>query len=156
MKLVAHRGASGFCPENTIPSFQKAVEMGAKMIELDVQMTKDGEIIVFHDFTVERTSNGNGFIKDLTLEYLKTLDAGKWFNKDFTGTRISTLKEVFEIIPSTIIVNVELKKLGIDERNMTNAVYQIVKDAKRLDLVIFSSFDHQLLLDQNKNQSLDF
>jgi glycerophosphoryl diester phosphodiesterase len=147
MKLIAHRGASGYCPENTIPSFKKAVKMGAEMIELDVQMTKDGEIVVFHDFTVERTSDGKGFIKDLTLEYLKTLDAGKWFNKDFSGTKISTLKEVFEIIPSTIIVNVELKKLGIDQRNMTNSVYQVVKDANRQDSVIYSSFDHHLLLE---------
>ena len=145
MKIIAHRGASGYCPENTLPSFEKAIQMGAEAIELDVQLTRDNEVVVFHDYTLERTTNGKGMIMTSDLQYLKSLDAGSWYGKQFENTRISTLKEVLERIPETVTVNIELKKLGIDERPFADIVYGIVKDMNRLDSVIFSSFNHYLL-----------
>jgi len=146
MELIAHRGASGYCPENTIPAFKRAVEMGATTIELDVQMTKDGELIVMHDFVLDRTAGGEGLIMDSTMDYISTLDAGIWYDKKFKGTHIPTLKEVLEVIPASIRIDIEIKKLAIDSRHFEEKVFNLVKDMNRLDNVYFSSFDHQLLL----------
>ncbi|MBD5071934.1 glycerophosphodiester phosphodiesterase, partial [Xanthomonas citri pv. citri] len=79
MYIIAHRGASGYAPENTIAAFDLAVKMNADMIELDVQLTKDRQIVVIHDDRVDRTTNGSGFVKDFTLEELQKLDAGSWY-----------------------------------------------------------------------------
>ena len=79
--VIAHRGASGYAPENTMPAFEKALEMGAEGIELDVHLTKDGEIVVIHDHTIDRTSNGTGMVGQFTLEEIKQLDFGSWFDE---------------------------------------------------------------------------
>lgn len=83
MYIIAHRGASGYAPENTIAAFDLAVKMNADMIELDVQLTKDRQIVVIHDDRVDRTTNGSGFVKDFTLEELQKLDAGSWYGPLF-------------------------------------------------------------------------
>ncbi|ASJ08776.1 glycerophosphodiester phosphodiesterase [Thermococcus siculi] len=100
--VLGHRGYSAKYPENTILAFKKAIEAGADGVELDVWLTKDGEVVVIHDETVDRTSNGNGKVKEMTLEELKSLDFGK-------GEKIPTLEEVFEALPEDAIINVELK-----------------------------------------------
>ena len=94
--IIAHRGASGHAPENTMLAFHTAVELGATFIETDIHMTRDGEFVAIHDSTVERTTNGRGAIKDLSLAELRQLDAGKWYERDFMGQKIPTLDEILE------------------------------------------------------------
>ncbi|MFZ0879437.1 MAG: glycerophosphodiester phosphodiesterase family protein, partial [Candidatus Acidiferrales bacterium] len=92
--IIAHRGASGHAPENTMAAFRQAVEMGATFIETDLHMTRDARFVAIHDASVERTSNGRGAVRDLTLAELKQMDAGLWFDRQFSGERIPTLEEI--------------------------------------------------------------
>lgn len=107
---IGHRGAAGYCPENTFSSFKKALELGADYLELDIQMTKDGELVVIHDSTVNRTTNGKGRVKDLTLREIQSLDAGSWFHSNFAGEKIPSLSEVFDEFAGKIGFLLELKK----------------------------------------------
>jgi glycerophosphoryl diester phosphodiesterase len=108
-KVVAHRGASGYAPENTLEAFRLALEMNAAYIELDVHMSRDHRIIVIHDSRVDRTTNGRGRVADLTAAELSTLDAGSWFNRrypgrvraEFAGAKIPLLQEVVDMIKGT-------------------------------------------------------
>ena len=106
---IAHRGASGYAPENTRAAFALAIEMGADMIETDVQLTRDGEMMLFHDATVERTSNGLGPVGDYTLAELQALDLGSWFDPRFAGERVMTLGEFIEEFVPRIPVVLEIK-----------------------------------------------
>lgn len=138
----AHRGASGYCPENTLPAFQKAFEMGADGIELDVQMTKDGGLVVCHDETIDRTSNGSGRIKDKTLAELKALDFSCG-QKAFTGVTIPTMREVFELLaPTDMIINIELKTGIVFYPGMTEKLLELTSECDFSDRVIYSSFNH--------------
>ncbi|WP_240703127.1 glycerophosphodiester phosphodiesterase [Cohnella luojiensis] len=102
--IVAHRGASGYAPENTLDSYRIGVRMQADYIEIDLRLTKDGELIAMHDETVDRTTNGTGLIKNMTLTEIKALDAGSWFNdknqaygsEEYVNEKVPTLKEIFE------------------------------------------------------------
>jgi len=106
--VVAHRGFSGKYPENTILSFQKAVELGADFIELDVHETKDGELIVMHDDKVDRTTDGKGYIRDLEYKEISGFDAGRW--KGFENVGVPSLDEVFRILEGKIKLFIEVKK----------------------------------------------
>ncbi len=141
-KVWAHRGASGYAPENTLDAFRKAVEMGADGIELDVQMTKDGELVVIHDETINRVSNGKGWVKDYTYEELKKFN----FNKthlEYTKEEIPTLEQVYLLIkPTNLTINVEIKTgivfyPGIEER-----VLELTERLGMKERVIYSSFNH--------------
>lgn len=107
--LCAHRGAMATHPENTLPAFRAAISAGAHMIEFDVQLTKDNELVVMHDATVDRTTNGTGLVTELTFEEIRKLDAGSWKASDFAGERVPTMREVLEIMPVNIWLNVHLK-----------------------------------------------
>ena len=98
----AHRGDVAAAPENTIPAFVSAVKKGAGMIEFDVQLSKDGHLVIMHDTSVDRTTNGKGRVSDLTFQELRALDAGGWFDPSFTNTQIPTLEEALNSIPTTI------------------------------------------------------
>ena len=141
-KVWAHRGASGYAPENTLDAFWKAVEMGADGIELDVQMTKDGELVVIHDETIDRVSNGKGWVKDYTYEELKKFN----FNKthlEYIKEEIPTLEQVYLLIkPTNLTINVEIKTgivfyPGIEER-----VLELTERLGMKERVIYSSFNH--------------
>jgi len=93
--IIAHRGASGHAPENTIAAFKRAVELGARFIETDLHLTRDARFVAIHDEMLDRTTNGHGKVRDWTLAELKQLDAGMWFDRQFMGERIPTLEEVF-------------------------------------------------------------
>ena len=142
--VIAHRGASAYYPENTIPSFEAAMAMGADMVELDVQLTADKEVVVFHDEKLSRCTNGKGRIADHTLASLKKLDAGNWFERKFRNERIPTLADVLDVCKNRMAVNIEIKTEavsrmisgGIEERCM-----QIVEQAGMKKHVVFSSFD---------------
>jgi len=108
--LAAHRGDRKNAPENTMPAFEKALNLGADMIETDVRMTKDGELILMHDRNTVRTTGHDGFTNEMSLEEIKTLDAGKLFSKAYTNTRVPTVQEFIELIKDTdMLVNWELK-----------------------------------------------
>jgi glycerophosphoryl diester phosphodiesterase len=96
MLVIAHRGASGYAPEHTFPSWDLALELGADYLEQDLQMTSDGELVVMHDPTLERTTSGAGAVIEHTIARIKQLDAGSWFDTKFAGARVPTLREVFE------------------------------------------------------------
>lgn len=107
----AHRGNVSDFPENTLPAIQSAVDMGAGQIEFDVHRTQDGRLVIMHDHTVDRTTNGSGAVPDLTFKEIRALDAGSWFDASFAGTQVPTLEEVLQIIPSTIWCNVHLRNM---------------------------------------------
>jgi glycerophosphoryl diester phosphodiesterase len=108
--VVAHRGASGHAPENTFAAFERAVQLGATFIETDLQLTRDGRFVAIHDSTVERTTNGSGAVHDFTLEELRRVDAGLWFDREFMGERVPTLEEILEFSrKSDVVFYLELK-----------------------------------------------
>ena len=110
MKNFAHRGFSGKYPENTMLAFQKAFETGADGIELDVQLTKDGEVVIIHDETVDRTTDGTGYVRDYPLEVLQKLDASYLYKKEVGFWPIPTLREYCEwVCEKDLVTNIELK-----------------------------------------------
>src|SRR4051812_8087205 len=135
--IIAHRGASGTAPENTLAAFRRAADLGAPMIELDVQLTADGEVVVIHDFTLDRTTDGVGSVRHRSLAQIRRLDAGAWFAPAFRGERVPTLAEVLQNFPHA--VNVELKSYGDD--GLEPRALAVVERAGALDRVVFSSFD---------------
>ena len=113
-RVIAHRGLSGLCPENTMAAFGAAIGIGAHEIELDIWGSKDRQLMVCHDPTVDRTSNGTGHINKLTYEYISQLDAGSWFDPKWAGLSFCTLEEVFKVYGGDIIMNIHLKEAGAD------------------------------------------
>src|SRR5512139_1857475 len=107
--IFAHRGASAHAPENTLAAFELALAQQADAIELDVKLSADGRVIVIHDSTVDRTTDGHGKVKDMSLADLKALDAGSFFSSEFAGEKIPTLDEVFEAVGRRTFINIELK-----------------------------------------------
>ena len=140
-RVIAHRGASGTCPENTLAAFRRAEALGADMIELDVQLSRDGEVVVLHDLTLDRTTDGSGPARVRTLAELRALDAGGWWGEAFRGERIPTLAEVLAAV--RLGVNVELKPCGDD--GLEARALAVVEAAGALDRVVFSSFDARAL-----------
>lgn len=141
--VYAHRGASGYAPENTMAAFKMAVELGSDGIECDVQMTKDGQLVICHDETLERTTDGKGFLKDLSYAELRRLDAGSWFDSKFAGERLPKLSELLKLVKdSGLRLNIEIKSgivqyPGIEEKVMAQVeAYGLRKQ------VIISSFNH--------------
>ena len=145
-KIYAHRGASGYAPENTLEAFALAARMGAHGVELDVHISRDGELVVSHDESIERVSNGTGFLCDFTLKELKSLS----FNKtkpEYQDARIPTLKEVFELLkPTGLGINIELKNSLIEYPDLEQKVVELTAREFSLDRVIFSSFNHYSML----------
>lgn len=112
-RLIAHRGFSGRAPENTLAAFELALEFGAPMIEFDVTLSRDGEVVVIHDDTLDRTTTGKGPVSALTLAELRALDAGSWFSPAFAGQRIPTLAETLDLIGDRALVNIEIKEEAV-------------------------------------------
>ncbi len=140
--IWAHRGASAYMPENTIPAFQKAIELGADGIELDIQLTKDGEIVVCHDELIDRTSNGTGFLKDYTLEELRQFNFNKT-HPEVKRAAIPTMREVFELIKETnLTINIELKTGVFDYTGIEEKIIAMTHEFEMEDRVLYSSFNH--------------
>lgn len=139
----AHRGASGYYPENTMLAFEKAIELGASGIETDVHMTKDGYLVLMHDEQVDRTTNGKGYIKDFELNQLRKLDAGSWFDKGLTAITVPTIEELFDLVVDTkIILNIEIKTGIVFYPGIEQKLINIIKNYNMEKQVIFSSFNH--------------
>ncbi|MFN8474433.1 MAG: glycerophosphodiester phosphodiesterase [Anaerolineae bacterium] len=143
---LAHRGARMVAPENTLAAFRAALEMGADGIELDVQLSADGAIVVHHDFDLGRTNNGAGPLKRQTLAQLKRLDAGSWRDAEFARERIPTLAEVFQLLDRQMVVNVELKTRSFFDDGLEKAVVEEIKRSHMVDKVILSSFNPRSLM----------
>ncbi len=138
--IFGHRGACAFAPENTLASFLLAVEHKADAVELDAKLSKDGQVVVIHDQTVDRTTDGTGKVNELKLADLKALDAGSKFNSKFPGERIPTLAEVFESVGRTLLVNVELTNYASPDDDLIEKVTRVILDQKMQTRVLFSSF----------------
>lgn len=134
--IWAHRGAGGYAPENTLAAFRLAAEQGADGVELDVQLSADGQVVVMHDETVDRTTNGHGAVKDLTAAELHGLDAGD-------GEPVPTLAEVFELLgPTGLRVNVELKNSIEPYPGLEDKVDDLIREHGFAHRVVLSSFNH--------------
>ncbi len=149
-EIWAHRGASGYAPENTLEAFGKAIELKADGIELDVQMTKDGQLVIIHDETVNRVSNGKGWVKDYTWEELKKLNVNKKF-PEYGEVRIPSLEEVYHLMKDTeLMINVEIKSGIVFYENIEEKVMELTKKMGLEDRVLYSSFNHYSVLKLKK------
>jgi glycerophosphoryl diester phosphodiesterase len=144
--IFAHRGASAYAPENTLAAFYLALEQGAPAIEFDVKLSADREVVVIHDQTVNRTTNGSGNVAHLPLEVLRELDAGSWFGDGFRGEKIPTLHEVFAAFGETLLMNIELTNYATPFDALIPRVADLVKRYGVQHRVWFSSFyPHNLI-----------
>lgn len=147
--IMAHRGFQSQYPENTMAAFSAAVEAGAQYLELDVSFTKDHQVVVLHDDTVDRTTNGNGPVHGYLLKELKQLDAGGWFHPRFAQERIPTLSEVLDRFAGRICLNIEIKShdqsQGVGSDHIESAVVELVGRKKKQACVLISSFDPKIL-----------
>ncbi len=138
--VLAHRGDLAHAPENTLPSFQQAIQKGADGVELDAKLTVDGHVIVIHDPTLERTTNGKGRVASFTLEDVRKLDAGSWFNEKFHGTKVPLLEEVFETVGKEKLINIELTNYSTPRDGLVDKVCELIKRHNNQSQIIFSSF----------------
>ncbi len=158
--VIAHRGFSGAAPENTMAAFNKAIDAGAEMIEIDVHLTSDGKVVVIHDDSLERTTNGSGRVADYTFHELQKFDAGSWFSNDFRGEKIPSLSQVLTLSKECILVNIEIKKgfLGTYSMNdLADRALAEVESKSMLDEVLFSSFETAALhriMEKNKRAKI--
>jgi glycerophosphoryl diester phosphodiesterase len=147
--FIAHRGLSARFPENTLAAFKGAVDAGAHMIELDVNLTRDRQLVVIHDDTVDRTTNGRGAVRALTLEALGRLDGGSWFDPAFKAERLPTLAQVLDAVKGRLMVNIEIKPEAFERHGPADAVerqvLQLVRKKNMIDDVLVSSFEWQVL-----------
>lgn len=147
--FIAHRGYSSRFPENTLAAFRGAVDAGAQMIELDVTLSKDRHLIVIHDTTVDRTTDGSGTVGTLTLAQLARLDAGSWFDPRFKGERLPTLGQVLDAVKGRVMVNIEIKPEAFEPDgppdSIERQVLALVREKAMGDDVLVSSFDWRVL-----------
>jgi glycerophosphoryl diester phosphodiesterase len=138
--IIGHRGASKYAPENTLAAFKLAVEQAAPAIEFDVKLSADGHVVVIHDPSVTRTTDGRGSVARLSLAELKKLDAGRWFSPEFTGEKIPTLEEVFDTIGHQILMNIEFTNYATPKDRLVREVVELVKTYGIENRVYFTSF----------------
>ncbi|HSL30028.1 MAG TPA: glycerophosphodiester phosphodiesterase family protein [Anaerolineales bacterium] len=138
--VFAHRGASAHAPENTLAAFELAVAQNADAIELDVKLSADGQVVVIHDATVDRTTGSRGRVKDLSLAQLKSLDAGSFFSEQYRGTKIPTLEEVFDAVGRRTFINVELTNYTTPRDQLVETVCRLVREFGLQERILFSSF----------------
>lgn len=145
-QIIGHRGFSAFAPENTLGSFRRCLTMDGDMIELDVHLSADDSLMVIHDRTVDRTTNGTGDVQSLTYAALKKLDAGTWFCENYNDEKIPTLAEVLSLVDTQRILLIELKwpRKGI-YKGMTKQVVELVKKCHLEKNVVIQSFEPRYL-----------
>lgn len=138
--VIAHRGACRYAPENTLAAFRLAADQGAPAIELDAKLSADGVVVVIHDATVDRTTNGRGAVSSLSHSRLKSLDAGGFFGPQFAGEPIPTLEEVFDAVGRRLLINVELTNYASPADRLVEKVVELVRSFHLEERVLFSSF----------------
>ena len=143
-RVIAHRGASGHAPENTLAAFEKGLELGADMLELDIHMSKDGELVVIHDPTLDRTTNGSGYIKNHTTKELKQFDASKRF-ESYRGERIPILQEVFDLAKKRATFAIEIKNCPILYPEIEKKLVRMIEKNDIVDEALVIAFYHPSL-----------
>jgi len=138
---IAHRGAAGTRPELTRAAFERALEIGVDMIELDVQLTRDRQLVVLHDLELGRTLQGEGAVREHNFDELRALDAGAWFALEYAGARVPSLAEVLDLTDGKAALNVEVKSPAPDWQPTASAVVDLLTARERLDSTIISSFE---------------
>lgn len=145
-QVMAHRGWSGRYPENTLAAIQAALaDENVDSIEIDVQLSKDGKPVIIHDFTLERTTNGDGLLNRYTFAELKELNAGKWFDQSFSGEKIPSLAEVLELVAGKKLLNIELKSAGDLYPNLAKKIIDVLESYPYQNQIMLSSFDHEVI-----------
>ena len=142
---IAHRGASGSAPEHTRPAFEKALAVGVDMIELDVQLSRDGELVVIHDLELGRTTDGSGRVAAHSWAELKALDAGRWWGAPFAGARLLCLAEVFALVSGRAALNVEVKAPHADWAVVVPRLLDTLRRCDAAGLTIVSCFEPEFL-----------
>ncbi len=147
--VIAHRGANKYAPQNTMHAFKKAYELGCDGFETDVHITKDGKIVICHNYTIDETSTGKGKVADMTLDELKSYDFGSYFSKQFEGTEIPTIDEFLSFVETTDIsvLNIEIKSPKASETAIVRETIKAVKEHGLFDKLLISSFDPKLLVE---------
>ena len=142
--VLAHRGANKRAPQNTIPAFVKAVEFGSDGIETDVHLSKDGEIVICHNYTIDATSDGKGLISDYTCEELKKYDFGSYFSQDFRGVTLPTINELLDVVKDMKLINIEIKPPKT-KNDLVKKTIETVHNYGISDSVIISCFDPECI-----------
>ena len=140
MQVIGHRGAAALAPENTRESFEYALSLGVDAIETDIRATSDGELILIHDKHLDRTTNGQGLVKETPWSVIRTLDAGLWFGEEYRGAKIPLLQEMLEHYGNKTHLVLEIKQSGIELE-----VLEMVSQLSLLDAVTFTSFNFNAL-----------
>lgn len=149
MLVIGHRGASGHAPENTLAAFRKAVALGATFIETDLQLSRDARFVAIHDATLNRTSNGQGTVHDMTLAEIRRLDAGSWFGSEFAGERIPTLEELLQFSKNhDVVFYLELKPAG--SWGGEHALIGALRESGEIPRTVVISFDPSVVLNLRK------
>lgn len=143
--IIAHRGATAEAPENTLAAFRRALEIGTDAVEIDVHLSADGEPVVIHESLLDRTTDGSGLVRGLSLVELRRLDAGRWFDERFAGERIPTLAEALDLLRPVRVV-IEIKNGPIYYPEIAARVVDSIRTVGHPDVTI-SSFDHPVLLE---------
>ncbi|HEY3313106.1 MAG TPA: glycerophosphodiester phosphodiesterase family protein [Anaerolineales bacterium] len=138
--FFAHRGASAYAPENTLAAFELAARQGAPAIEFDVKLTSDRKVVIIHDLSLDRTTNGSGPVARQSLAALRELDAGSWMSEEFRGEKIPLLEEVFEAVGNKLLINIELTNYGTPFDGLVGEVAALVRKHGLQEKIIFSSF----------------
>ena len=139
--IFAHRGARRVAPENTLPAFERALAMGVDGIEFDVHVTSDDRLVVIHDFTVEKTTNGEGAVAAMCEAEVRGLDAGSHFSPHFAGVQVPLLEEVLELVGNRCRLNLEIKSMDPYANDASAGVAAIIRQRKLYDQVLVSSFN---------------
>lgn len=141
---IAHRGASGYAPENTLAAFRRAEAMGSTEIEFDIQLSKDGELVVIHDDTLDRFGFPNRAVVEMTLAELKSLDMGSWFDGgNFAGEKIVTVAEIFDAFGDRFIYHAEIKA---PSQALADGLIALIDERGFRERVVVTSFDYDILL----------
>ncbi len=148
--VFAHRGASGYAPENTMAAFSHALQLGAEAIELDVKLTRDGHVVVLHDQTVDRTTSGQGDLREFTLAQVQELDAGSHFAAQYIDEKVPSLEQVFEVFGRKLFINIELTNYRTYGDGLTDTVVELIDRFKLDEWVMFSSFHPSNILRARK------
>ena len=153
IELIAHRGGAKLAPENTLAAFKNAIKIGVDMIEIDVHLTKDGKVIVIHDEKIDRTTDGKGTIKDMTLAEIRKYDAGSWFDKKFKGEKVPTLDEVMETLKGKAKLLIEIKDGDELYPGLEKKVVETIHKYNANSWVIVQSFNENSVLRVRKMDS---
>ena len=145
MLVIAHRGASGHAPENTLAAFKRAMELGARAVEFDVHQTSDGELVVAHDDDLKRCGRDKRRLKAISWAEAAKCDVGRWFGEDFAGERMPRLSDVLDALPAPVELHVELKHGSKVYPGIEEKVVNLLRERGALERSVISSFDHAAL-----------